>query len=85
MSYKYTTVVLYTGEVPSYSCKPDCWQFDSLTEAADWIVNNGYASNRMNAVTGLSRILSGRSTHYKQFTISVAYTNPAMYEGGSYE
>ena len=73
-TYKYSTIVLYIGEIYRFQ-QPDCWQFDSVAEAADWLVKNGHAKNMQAAKTGISNVLNGKLRHYKGFTISVAYVN----------
>ena len=72
--YKYCTVVLYAGEIPGYNRQPDCWQFDSVKEAAEWLYTYGHAKSIRTAISGLSNVLRGKSHHYKGFTLSVAYT-----------
>ena len=72
MPIKYHTVVLYAGEVKKFPMKHDCWQFASLTAAAEWLVNNSSAANLNAARVGLSSILIGRRDHYLGYTISVA-------------
>lgn len=76
MPNKYSTVVLYTGEIYP-TTEPDCWEFESLKEAAQWLVDQDFAKNIGAAKTGLSSVLSGRLKHYKGITISVAYTHEA--------
>lgn len=70
---KYCTIILYGGEISGYNIPSDCWQFDSIKEAADWLFRNSYAKSTSAAISGLSNILRGTVKHYKGFTISVAY------------
>lgn len=72
---KYCTVVVYAGEIAHIPMEPDCWQFDSAAEAANWFVDNGISRTPAAAKTGISNTLNGKIKHYKGYTFSVAFTD----------
>lgn len=75
---KYCTVVLYAGEVAKFPLKPDCWQFDNVKQAAEFLVSRGVSPTVNAAQVGLSTVLNGRAKHFKGYTLSVAYSNLEM-------
>ncbi len=63
--YKYTTVMLYNSD------ETDCWQFDSIIEACEWLVEHRYSKNITSAKAGLYAMLNGKTRQYKGLTITV--------------
>jgi hypothetical protein len=78
---KYCTVVLYAGEVAKFPLKPDCWQFDTVKQAAEFLVNRGVSPTVNAAQVGLAAVLNNRAKHFKGYTLSVAYSNLEMNGG----
>ena len=69
-----STVVLYWGELPRPLpiAERDCWQFDSVKEAAVWLQRRGVADTAKHAEYGIRNVLQGHQAHYRGYTISIA-------------
>lgn len=75
---KYSTVVLYAGEVDKFPLQPDCWQFDTVKQAAEFLFERGVSPTVGAAQVGLSSVLNSKANHFKGYTLSVAYSDLKM-------
>lgn len=66
---KFANITLYAGEVKGYNHEPDCFEFNTCKEAAEWLVQHKYAPNVVAARTGISNVINDRLHHYKGFTV----------------
>jgi len=63
-------LTLYAGEVAGYPMEPDCFEFNSVREAAKWLVDQGITTNYNAAVTGIYSVWYERLKHYRGYTIA---------------
>ena len=63
-------LTLYAGEVAGYPMEPDCFEFNSVREAAKWLVSTGKVSKVEVAVKGIYAVYEGRLKQYRGYTIA---------------
>ena len=68
-------LTLYAGEVAGYPMEPDCFEFNSVREAAQWLVSIGVVSRVDIAVRGIYAVYEERLKHYRGFTIAFVSTD----------